>query len=89
MDYLNHFPQRCNLVKARDSDTDTDIDTAHNICEKNEDMNMTRAGEKDINIRAYYFIINVIMLLKYPKQNYWQCMNSSLFLYKKQVLLST
>lgn len=45
---------------------------------------MTRAREKNINIRTYYFIINVIMLLKYPKQNYWQCMNSSLFLYKNK-----
>lgn len=41
-----------------DSDTDSDINTGHFICENNVDTDMTRIRKKYININIYSFVIN-------------------------------
>lgn len=48
-----------------DSNKDSDADTGHGVCEKNEDTDTART-HNNINISIHSSIINIIILLRYP-----------------------
>lgn len=67
---------------------DATTDTGQDICEKNEDTIATSTRDIFLNISIYYYTINIIILLKYPKRKYWQCKGSWFFILLKKTKLT-
>lgn len=59
---------------------DATTDTGQDICEKNEDTIATSTRDIFLNISIYYYTINIIILLKYPKRKYRQFIGLYLFI---------